>query len=799
MRLALGLRVIRRKTGNRRSLVLETSVTIFLVGVGLALFFAACILPFVRGQEHDRQIAHIEDMLSTVESTVRIACFVGDKALAEEIARGLMTNHAVAAVRITAARQTLADMGTESLSDVGNPVVKRPIGSPFDSSEAVGAIELTGNRDFIEGKVASYASLVMAMLLVEVLAVTFVVGIVVLRSIIRPIQGFSKDLNRGRYLIATGHNRHNEIGALARNVNDMMDRLSQLLQDEKSIRAEVAQSEHRLRTLLDHMPDIVIRYDLECRRVFVNPAYARETGIRMETASDSEVDDATIWRPTMPLDDFRHRLRAVMKSGQPDHIVLEWTDVLGALVSHEMFLVAERDTEGRTVGALAIGRNVTERKAAEQQLLHQATHDALTGLPNRILLKDRLEQYLVHAHRESEHMAVVFVDLDNFKGINDTLGHETGDELLKIVAARMRGALREEDTVARFGGDEFVILVRGHLSIQGLDTVVRKIFDSISAPCVVGDQRLYPGASMGVSVFPEDGATSDVLMRNADMAMFVAKGQGRNCYRFFSSEMNQDMSEWMELGTALRQALERNEFELYYQPKTCARRGRLAGFEALIRWRHAERGLVSPAQFIPLAEESGLIVPMGEWVVREACRQYREWLDAGLEPVKIAVNLSPLQCKNADFVNHVGNMLARYRLKGEWLEVEVTESVAMSEASIRNLSGLRELGVQIAMDDFGTGYSSLSYVKRLPINCLKIDRSFVSEIENSVSDVQIVNAIVAMAHSLDLDVCAEGVETKAQLDLLQKVGCDQIQGYFLSKPVPSADAARLMRERQVWH
>lgn len=795
----LGTGCLPCREARSRSLVINTSLTMLLVGVGLSIFFAICSLPVVIGMERDRQVGHIEDLLSTVESTVRIACYVGDKALAEEIVHGLMTNHSVAAVRISTMQQVLVEGGAEASATTGNQVVTHRITSPFDPTEEVGRIELTANSSFIESQASSYSAMAVVILLAEALVVAFVVALVVLRTIIRPIKIFSHDLHKGLRLQPGMRNEKNEIGALARDVNAMMDHQRHLLAREKAMLAEVALSERRLRTLLDNSPDIVIRYDLNCRRVFVNPAFARETGIPIEMALDWEIEGDRTWRPTMPQHEYHQRLRSVMQTGRSEQMLLEWAGEDGNLVSHEMLVVAEHNAEGHTVGALAIGRNVTERKAIEQQLLHQATHDALTGLPNRTLLKDRLEQSLARAQRQAEGMAVIFLDLDNFKGINDTLGHEVGDDLLKVVANRMRRMLREEDTVARFGGDEFVIVLPGDLSLQGQDSVVKRMFDAISAPCIVGPHTLYPGASMGVAVFPQDGSTSDVLMRNADTAMYVAKEQGRNCYRFFSADMNDDLSEWMALGAALRHALDRNEFELYYQPKTGAAHGRLVGLEALIRWHHPERGLVPPIHFIPLAEESGMIVALGEWVVREACRQHREWLDAGLAPVKIAINLSPLQCQNEDFIDHVERALQRYRVHPMWLEVEVTESAAMSERSIKMLGRLRDLGVQIAMDDFGTGYSSLSNVKRLPISCLKIDRSFVSEIEGSSSDVQIVNAIVAMAHSLGLNVCAEGVETREQLDVLRDLGCDQIQGYFLSKPVTAPLIADMMRERDVWH
>ncbi|MEW6445248.1 MAG: PAS domain S-box protein [Pseudomonadota bacterium] len=442
---------------------------------------------------------------------------------------------------------------------------------------------------------------------------------------------------------------------------------------------------------------------------------------------------------------------------------------------------------------ISVARDITERKAAEQRFTHLATHDALTGLPNRVLLKDRLQQAIAQAQRDHDLLAVIFIDLDNFKVINDTMGHDVGDELLKQVAGRMRGSLRESDTVARLGGDEFVVLLHGG-DARDVELVADKLLATLAPAYEIGARQLYSGASLGIAVYPKDGEDMEALMRNADTAMYAAKSQGRNQHRFFSAEMSAEIQEWSKLSHCLHRALRHKEFELHYQPKIDLLTGRVSGLEALIRWRHPEWGLVSPARFIPVAEKNGLINDIGLWVMDEACRQMREWLDQGVEPGRVAINLSGQQCLGSELPRQVRKVLKRHKIDGSRLEVEITESIVMSNAeeSVRAFWALRDMGVTVAVDDFGTGYSSLSYIKRLPVNTLKIDKSFVDDLETDQQDQEIVRAILAMAQSLGLRVVAEGIETWEQYDLLRSAGCPEGQGYHFSKPLPARDMTELL-------
>ncbi|HUS12967.1 MAG TPA: EAL domain-containing protein, partial [Pyrinomonadaceae bacterium] len=423
-------------------------------------------------------------------------------------------------------------------------------------------------------------------------------------------------------------------------------------------------------------------------------------------------------------------------------------------------------------------------------------HDPLTKLPNRALLEDRLNQALVYSSRHSTVCAILFVDLDRFKTVNDSLGHFVGDELLKAVAARLESLVRKEDTVSRLGGDEFVILLREIFSAENAAAVAGKILAGLNQVFRIHTHELIVTPSIGVSLFPIHGRTAQALLNSADAAMYSAKKQGRNNVQVFSSDMKTAFPERLKLETDLRRALERREFELHYQPMVDVKSGRILGMEALLRWNHPQKGLVPPAEFIPLAEETGLIVPIGRWVIEEACRQSKAWQNKGLGKLRVSVNISAVQFKQKDLLDTVAGALSQSGLAPQYLEVEITESTVMQNASeaALTLEQLSRSGVLISIDDFGTGYSSLSYLKSFPINTLKIDRTFIREISEDRQDVAIVRAIIGLAHNLRLKVVAEGVETQQQLDLLRYLETDEYQGYYCSRPLPAAEFARLMRD-----
>ena len=442
------------------------------------------------------------------------------------------------------------------------------------------------------------------------------------------------------------------------------------------------------------------------------------------------------------------------------------------------------DETGRRIGQRGAGRDITERKHAEARIAELATRDPLSGLPNRLLLNDRLQHALATARRRNDCVGLMFIDLDRFKHVNDSLGHEVGDDLLRAVARRFGGCLRESDTLARLGGDEFVVVLDGLSGADDARTIAEKILQCLSEPFPVGTHTLVTSASIGVSIFPTDAEDAATLMRHADTAMYHAKGMGRNAIQFFSSEMNQRVVERHLLETALREALEAGQFLLAYQPQLDAVSDRLVSAEALIRWHHPEWGEISPGKFIPLAEDSGLIAPIGDWVLRAACRQLQAWQT--FPELRVAVNLSIGQLRDsACFLNRVRGTIDEFGVDPARIEFEITETLLASNVAehARVLRQLGELGCGIAVDDFGTGYSSLSYLKRLPIDTVKIDRSFVRDIVSEPDDAAIVSAVVAMAKKLKLDVVAEGVETQRQLEVLRELGCDRYQGYLFSPAV----------------
>jgi diguanylate cyclase len=435
---------------------------------------------------------------------------------------------------------------------------------------------------------------------------------------------------------------------------------------------------------------------------------------------------------------------------------------------------------------------------ANARLRHAATHDALTGLPNRVLLADRLRQAIARASRDEMRFAVLVVDLDRFKAINDSLGHIAGDELLQEVARRLAGLLRKEDSLARLGGDEFVLLIHEVSVPADAEQVARKILTQVALPFQLAGLDVHVSPSVGISLCPDDGDDSETLLQHADAAMYHAKKKGRNTFQFFAPAMNAFARERLELESGLRTALAQREFELHYQPKVDVATGRIESAEALIRWRHPKRGLIPPGGFIPLAEETGFIVQLGEWVLYEACRQARAWQDEGVH-LRMAVNLSARQFRQDSLIETVRGALTAARLEPRYLELELTESAVMqdAESSVQIMRRLSDAGLRISVDDFGTGYSSLSYLRRLPLDKLKIDRSFIREIVTSRDDAEIVRAIVTLAHSLHLKVIAEGVETAEQLTFLRALGCDQYQGFYCSPPLPPAQFIALLPRRPI--
>jgi diguanylate cyclase (GGDEF)-like protein/PAS domain S-box-containing protein len=486
------------------------------------------------------------------------------------------------------------------------------------------------------------------------------------------------------------------------------------------------------------------------------------------------------------------RLRQSLGAGSPAAVLLRNYHKDGSLFWNSLRVAPVRGESGLLTHYVGIQSDVTELKNYELELEYRASFDGLTGLANKNLLHDRLAQAIAVASRARQQVATVYVDLDRFKVVNDSLGHAGGDELLKAVGARLKGAVRESDTVARVSGDEFVVVLQGLTDTAPVAGIAKLLVSLIEQPVTIASRNVFTGASLGIAVYPQDGADADTILKNADTAMCRAKGAGGRQAFFYTQDLQVNAKQRLQLESDLREALDSGEFELHYQPRIALAAGTTTSTEALVRWRHPQNGLVSPAMFVPIAEETGLIVQIGEWVLRTACRQMRAWLDRGYDLQQVAVNLSARQFRQPDLPEKIDEVLKENGLDARHLEVEITETAAMHDpaATRAMLQRLSALGVTIAIDDFGTGYSSLAYLKRFPIDCLKIDQSFIRGIPEDADDANIAKAIIALAKSLHLTVVAEGVETEQQRDFLIGAQCHEMQGYLVSKPLRASELER---------
>lgn len=542
----------------------------------------------------------------------------------------------------------------------------------------------------------------------------------------------------------------------------------------------------RLRALLDSIPDLAWIRGQDHRFSAFNQAYVHMTGKPADSVMGKTVFE--VW-PSDLADVFHQADVQVLLEGETIHSKVELSDPQGVMRTFDYIRVPVQDDEGQTVGVAGIARDITDRLATEARIQHMVEHDALTDLPNRQLLQAHFSKLLARAEGRPQRLALLFLDLDHFKNINDTLGHEVGDKLLLQVADRLQLAVHADDFVCRQGGDEFVILLSKDdlsLDLDSIATTAHRLIEVVDRPLHLPEHELTLSASIGISVYPDDGQHIGDLLRSAEIAMYSAKDAGRNNFQFFTLDMNASLSERLSLEISLRKALQRNELQLHYQPQFEAKTGKMIGVEALLRWQHPELGLISPARFIPIAEETRLIIPIGEWVLREACRYQVLWARAGM-PMTMAVNLSAVQFRQENLIPMIAGIIAETGMIAECLELEITEGVLVenTERSVQVLDQIKQLGVRLSIDDFGTGYSSLSYLKRFPLDKIKIDQSFVRELTTNASDAAIVQAIIALASKLGLTVIAEGTETRLQLDYLCLHDCQEVQGFYFSPAVPA--------------
>jgi len=546
------------------------------------------------------------------------------------------------------------------------------------------------------------------------------------------------------------------------------------------------------RDIIDNAGEGIVVYDRDLRYVLWNTFMKELTGLGSADVLGRAATEVFPHLSEQQIEELLRRALAGETVSSPDvHYFVESTNRAGWVSAVYRPYI---DDDGEIIGVVALIRDITERKAAEQQIEYQAYHDALTGLANRNLFQEHLSLALALAQRRSKQVAVLFLDLDHFKLVNDSLGHTIGDALLREVARRLKSAVREGDTVARVGGDEFTIVLQDLSRPEEAAGVARKVLHTIAAPMEVHGHRLYVTTSIGITMFPEDGEDAEALLKNADTAMYRAKADGRNTYQMSTRELSRSTEERMSVENGLHSALEAGQFAVLYQPQIDVETMEIVGMEALIRWNHPERGVILPEDFIGIAEERGLILPIGDWVLRQACRDVRRFHNRGRPHFRVAVNLSARQFRDASLGETVESALADAGIAPGTLELEITETVAMEnvELTMSTLAHFRRSGVTIAIDDFGTGHSSLSYLKRFPLDALKVDRAFVTDLPDSFEDAAIVSSVVQLANGLGLRVVAEGVETAGQLEFLKDAGCREVQGFYFSYPLEIDELEELL-------
>lgn len=594
----------------------------------------------------------------------------------------------------------------------------------------------------------------------------------------------------------TDRKRNEEALRMARDkLEERVEERTRELTQEVSERRAAEKQLQLAAKVIENLNEGVVVTDADFVVTSVNRAFNRITGFTTDeivgekphfytALSESPQLYATMWHAI----DARGRWQGELWNKRKD----------GTDFAERLSVVALTDRSGAVRQFAIVTRDITQRKQDEERIRYQANYDALTGLPNRSLFMDRLAQALPTMRRAGRKLALMFLDLDGFKLVNDTLGHDVGDLLLQETAHRISSAVRDGDTVARLGGDEFTVIMPNLEDPKKVPIGAKRILDALAKPYNLEGHEAFVSGSIGITIFPDDADIDSELIKNADAAMYQAKEQGKDTFQFYTADLNDAVKQRLILKNGLSKALEREEFELFYQPKLDLTTGRITSVEALLRWTNPELGAISPVEFIPLLEETGMVIEVGEWALRVACAQHKAWLNAGLPAIRVAVNLSARQLREPDFVDIVERVLAETNVGPEGLELEITESMLMSDASkaVVALEKLHDRGLHIAMDDFGTGYSSLSYLKRFPIDTIKIDRSFVSDIATNPDDAEIIRTIITMGHTLNRKIVAEGVEDENQLSLLRDYQCDEIQGYFISRPLPADQATAFIRSQE---
>jgi len=785
------------QTARRYSILYLTSIAVIGVAVLVGLLFMAVMTAATHERIQQQSATHLRELLSTVESTASIACFVEDQNLAKEVARGLLKNSAVLGVVIRSGKQELVrsfrpSVTGQALARAELGRLTRAIVSPFNANEQVGEIQIYPNPDEFDRLIAQEVHFVGSLLAIQIAGTAAAIILAVLLWIVRPIKALSDRLHRmdaaagDRLHVPKGHNR-TEVGRLVGDVNALADRLVASLDDERELRLQREIDEMKYHAIFDNAETGIFIADREGRVESFNPALVRLLDLpagENPTSGPIRIADLS-W-------DVPARLPQLIGQCVDSNAMCGDDLVLtpGTGSARWLNLILSPIGGGNVQGLVS---DVTERKLSEETARKQVVTDPLTGVANRSGI-ERVLGMAISQHENSGDggFALMFIDLDGFKRVNEALGLPVGDEVLKAAAKRLSSCLKLSDTVARIGGDKFAVVLPGatkdDLAAHIGERVIRILWENFE----VHATPIQLGASIGITLFPPDGNDLPTLLRNAELALDRAKSTGGNRFTFFDLGMAEAAEQRRAMEMDMHLALHRGEFELFYQPIVDLASNRLAGAEALIRWHHPERGLVPPDAFIPLAEETGLIVDIGSWVLEEACRQLSEWQAEGKD-YYLSINLSGRQIPDGMPPEKLAEAVRRHGIDASHLVLEITEGVLLADISQAQswLSAVREQGFRIYLDDFGTGYSSLSYLKLFAVDTVKVDKSFVSDMGSNASDHALVEAIVAMARSLGLHVVAEGVENLAQLELLRQMNCRSIQGYFFSQPVPVEEFSQI--------
>lgn len=787
------------QTPAKRSLLSMTLIVVGIASLLVATLFIFITLALTQWRAEDQATKRLNELIDSTSVMASVACFANDATLAAETANALLKHSDVLSISIHTEKQELATASRAQPRLIADHAVEavpltRAIHSPFDPTEKIGEILVTPNWPEIQKTVRADVRHAATILILLATGIVGVIGAVITWLVVRPVKSISDRLHAinasaGETLHVPVAHAENELGRLVEDINDLLGRFQ--VEHESQLQRVVTEKLRLAAEVFKNSQEGIMITNRQNEIVTVNRAFSQITGYsedevigknpRILTSGRQNKDFyTTMWNALLDRGFWKGELWNRCKTGE---IIPKWFSI--NTVTNEA---------GEIVNHVAIFSDISERKKAEERIEFLAHHDPLTKLPNRVLLRDRFANACASALRAGSGITLMFIDLDNFKNINDSFGHHAGDKLLTAMVERLQGFIREADTISRQGGDEFIVMLANIREPEIVARIAEKMLNALAAPFTFEENTFAVSASIGISLFPDDGKDFDSLLRNADAAMYDAKSRGKNAYRFFTEAMSGDAKGRLRLQVDLRNALKNAEFRLHYQAQIDLASNEMIGVEALLRWHHPTLGEILPAHFIPLAEDCGLIVPIGQWVLEEACRQGAQWRASGLPPLMIAVNISALQFNRGDLIEIIENALRRSGLPAGQLEIEITESVLM-----RNLNGtldtiqrLKQLGVQFAIDDFGTGYSSLSSLKTMKVNKLKIDQSFVRDIDHDADDLAIVRAIIQLGQTLQLRVIAEGVETVEQLDILRKHGCDEVQGYYFGRPLPPESLEALL-------